>query len=305
MLTTRAQKSKVVQLTLAESTAAQADQRKKEAEVTQSRKRKLQDSEDMLAEYLCPITQELPVDPVVAEDGQCYERSAIEAWFDKSFSVPHGSKSPVTNKTMGKQLVPARQTRNAIEQLVSKGIIVGEAATAWKEKRAEIEGLDCMWRETLGRAHKGDASSMCNVGLNYRDGANGFKKDQSKAVEWIQMSAAKENATAISNMGVFYFNGSGVKQDRGRGMFEMARAAVRGSEHAAAVAGIWFAEGEFFAAGKDDAEAARWFKRSRECAFKDSIDKTRKTRDDWLRLHGFLEEEQEEEEQEEEEEEEE
>jgi len=73
MLTTRAQKSKGVQLTLAESTAAQSIQREKEAAVTSSRKRKTQDSEDMLAEYLCPITQELPVDPVVAEDGQCYE----------------------------------------------------------------------------------------------------------------------------------------------------------------------------------------------------------------------------------------
>tara|TARA_B100000459_G_C8557045_1_gene192202 strand:- start:559 stop:996 length:438 start_codon:yes stop_codon:yes gene_type:complete len=130
---------------------------------------------------------------------------------------------------------------------------------------------------------------MCNVGLNYRDGANGFKKDQSKAVEWIQRSAAEDHATAIANMGIFYFNGSGLTQDKGRGMFEMARAAKKGSEHAAAVAGNWFADGSQFAAGKDNVEAARWFKLSRNCPFKDSVHDVRKTRDKWLRAHGHLE----------------
>ncbi|MBG10252.1 MAG: hypothetical protein CMD92_03710 [Gammaproteobacteria bacterium] len=288
MLNTRKQKSKVTQLTLAESTAAQTAQSENEQAESKNQKRKLQDSEDMLAEYLCPITQELPVDPVIAEDGQCYERSAIESWFNKNVPL-RDFKSPVTNKTMGQHLVSARQTRSAIEQLVNKGIIVGEAATAWKEKRAEIEGLDEKWRASLNNARRGNALSMCEIGLNYRDGTNGFKKDESKAVEWMKMSAAEEHATAVANMAVFYFNGSGVKLDRGRGMFEMARAAKMGSEHAAAVAGFWFAEGAHFAAGKDDVEATRWFKLSRNCAFKDSVKSTRKIRDDWLRRHGHLE----------------
>lgn len=288
MLTTRTQKSKVTQVTLAESTATQTAQRENEQAESKNRKRKVQDSEDMLAEYLCPITQELPVDPVVAEDGQCYERSAIEAWIKKNVPL-RDFKSPVTNKTMGSQLVTARQTCSAIEQLVNKGIIVGEAATAWKEKRAEIEGLDKRWRETLNHARRGNALSMCEIGLNYRDGGNGFKKDLVKAVEWMKMSAAEEHPTAVANMAVFYFNGWGVKLDRGRGMFEMARAAKMGSEHAAAVAGHWFAEGNHFAAGKDAVEATRWFKLSRNCAFKDSVKSTRKIRDDWLRRHGHLE----------------
>ena len=29
-------------------------------------------------EFICPITQELPIDPVIAEDGNVYERVAIE-----------------------------------------------------------------------------------------------------------------------------------------------------------------------------------------------------------------------------------
>ena len=37
---------------------------------------------DLMAdEWICPITQELPVDPVMAEDGRFYERNAIEQSF--------------------------------------------------------------------------------------------------------------------------------------------------------------------------------------------------------------------------------
>ncbi len=32
-------------------------------------------------EFLCPITHLIMVDPVSAEDGQTYEREAIEKWF--------------------------------------------------------------------------------------------------------------------------------------------------------------------------------------------------------------------------------
>ncbi len=31
-------------------------------------------------EYMCPITQELMLDPVFTYDGQTYEREAIENW---------------------------------------------------------------------------------------------------------------------------------------------------------------------------------------------------------------------------------
>ena len=36
---------------------------------------------DVAADLRCPITQELPVDPVIAKDGKIYEREAILEWF--------------------------------------------------------------------------------------------------------------------------------------------------------------------------------------------------------------------------------
>ena len=38
---------------------------------------------NVAADLRCPITQELPIDPVMAKDGKIYERTAILKWFRK------------------------------------------------------------------------------------------------------------------------------------------------------------------------------------------------------------------------------
>ena len=60
--------------------------------------------DEMAEELVCPITQELPVDPVTAEDGRVYERSAIEAHIRGRSA--EALKSPITNEPMGPRLLP-------------------------------------------------------------------------------------------------------------------------------------------------------------------------------------------------------
>jgi len=50
--------------------------------------------EEEPVDYLCPITHELMVDPVVTADGQSYERAAIEQW------LKHSTLSPLTNEPL-------------------------------------------------------------------------------------------------------------------------------------------------------------------------------------------------------------
>ena len=47
-------------------------------ETAQEFRRHKSATEEAFAELVCPITFSLPVDPVIAEDGKVYERSAIE-----------------------------------------------------------------------------------------------------------------------------------------------------------------------------------------------------------------------------------
>lgn len=43
---------------------------------------------DSVSSFLCPITRELMIDPVIDPDGNSYERSAIENWLKQHSTSP-------------------------------------------------------------------------------------------------------------------------------------------------------------------------------------------------------------------------
>ena len=66
--------------------------------------------------FLCPITQGIMSDPVVATDGHTYERRAIEQWFSQGRLT-----SPVTNLRLNTTtLVPNHALRGAITAHASR-----------------------------------------------------------------------------------------------------------------------------------------------------------------------------------------
>ena len=61
-------------------------------------------------EYICPITSDVMKDPVVADDGNSYERAAIERWFQSH------STSPLTNVVLvSNKIVPNRALKSLID----------------------------------------------------------------------------------------------------------------------------------------------------------------------------------------------
>ncbi|QDZ18405.1 hypothetical protein A3770_01p09230 [Chloropicon primus] len=66
--------------------------------------------------YVCPITQGMMRDPVIAEDGYTYEREAITEWVRRS------ARSPMTNTKMkeAKRLIPNHALRSAISEWCQK-----------------------------------------------------------------------------------------------------------------------------------------------------------------------------------------
>ena len=95
-----------------------------------SRKRKFSLAEALESELICPITYEMPAEPVYAEDGRLYERSAIEQWF-----AADNRSSPMTKLPMGTRLVDAVQVRNVIERIVESGELPEERAREWRANR--------------------------------------------------------------------------------------------------------------------------------------------------------------------------
>ena len=51
------------------------------SDATQQESKRVKTAMNSIAdEWVCPISQELPIDPVMAEDGKIYERVSIAKW---------------------------------------------------------------------------------------------------------------------------------------------------------------------------------------------------------------------------------
>ena len=90
-----------------------------------------------LEELVCPLTFELPVDPVYTEGGDVCEREAITALI--RLRGMRNLRSFRTNEPISSHLVEAVAIRNVIEKLVGSGLADHEVANAWKKGREELE----------------------------------------------------------------------------------------------------------------------------------------------------------------------
>jgi antitoxin component YwqK of YwqJK toxin-antitoxin module len=61
---------------------------------------------------ICPITNNIPEEPVMAEDGFIYERAVIQRW------LKYKSHSPMTNEEMGTKIIPSTQLRNVVQMVI-------------------------------------------------------------------------------------------------------------------------------------------------------------------------------------------
>lgn len=233
--------------------------------------------DEMAEELVCPITQELPVDPVTAEDGRVYERSAIEAHI-KGRSA-EALKSPITNEPMGPRLFPAVQTRNNIERMVKSGAIGGDKAAAWQKRIEEEE----MVAETRRKAEGGDRGAMRDLGFWYKDGRKGLAVDLKHSFEWFERAAELDEPAALSACAQALLEGKGVSRDTARGHFMLGAACALGAEHACYLKG-WGHQFGVWGLKKDDKQVARWFRKMPGCSVKNSAI-ARETAAKWLREH--------------------
>ena len=185
-------------------------------------------TEEAFAELVCPITWSLPVDPVTAEDGNVYERSAIEEWLKKQL------KSPVTNLEMGTRLLPALRVKSMIRAMVTSGALTGDKVDAWQLKLEE-EGEVAEMRR---KAEAGDGRAMYNLGIWYENGEKGLAMDEAKAFECYEKSHEAGNASGTSGLGWCYLVGKGVPKCPVHGAILLGQAAERGSKDACFTLGL-------------------------------------------------------------------
>lgn len=234
-------------------------------------------------EYVCPIAQELLIDPVTAEDGRVYEREKIGRWFQEC--EDDMTTSPVTNEPMGFQLFPAHLVKSTLARLVEAGAIVGPLVDTWKAAMAKIEED----RQRVGRlkecAALGEVDAMAELGVSYGKGWIGLAKDAELSFKWNMQAAREGHATAACRTAIAYLKGKGVVMNERRGCEHMFMAAVLGSEHACEFVGYCYANA--LNQYPTDLDAARyWFKKMDTCKHKDSVESTRYRASKWMSRHG-------------------
>ena len=92
-------------------------------------------AQNISEQFICPITQELMVDPVIAEDERMYERSAITEWL-----MNHQTSPLDPSRTLSAAvLISNRAVREAIELLVDSGDIDEELRASWVERKRNYD----------------------------------------------------------------------------------------------------------------------------------------------------------------------
>ena len=189
-------------------------------------------------DLVCPISLELPFDPVIAADGRVYERSEIEMHINSQKDKRGHLKSPYTNERMGTTLLPSPQIKSLIQNSVENGFITGELANKWKEKVEEQKSKE----ELLKEAERGNERAMFRVGDHYDEGEHGFPKDKKLAYYWYEKAHYAGNVKGTALIGACLGIGSGVPKCHKTGIMYLAMAAEKGSNYAAYCLGRALAE---------------------------------------------------------------
>ena len=235
-------------------------------------------NQPLAMEYLCPITRELPVDPVMAEDGRIYERSAIEKHIvtcQSSASLDSNSSnggdqrgdgvdnstnassscqitSPMSGRKMGPTLYDAVQARNTIHFLISSRTISSELIESWKRN------MDV--HDATKGASVGDTSAMIDLASWYYYGCRGLSKDMAKSMEWYKKAANLGCTSAMVALSKHFLLVKGSQHcNLATGIYYLTEAANKGDASAALMLGTSFLRGEN-GVSRDSMLAQKWLK---------------------------------------------
>mmetsp|Transcript_21711 Transcript_21711/g.62272 ORF Transcript_21711/g.62272 Transcript_21711/m.62272 type:complete len:327 (-) Transcript_21711:103-1083(-) len=251
----------------------------------------------MAEEYECPISHNLPIEPVTASDGKIYERKVIEEYIKEQGDHVI---SPCTRQSMNTEVFPALCVLNNIERGIHAGVYDGELAETWKQrmkmkktvedaqKKAEDGNVKAMrnlgdwykegvhelpkdeakaeeWhdkakvKELKGWAENGDSGAMYDLGMMFDNGNNGLKKDEAEAYRWFKQASDAGSVTGMALVGHAQINGWGTKKDLSNGLIRLVSAAKDGSDLACSLLGQYYYEGKH-GVEKDAKQALYWLR---------------------------------------------
>lgn len=135
-------------------------------------------------DLVCPISQELPTQPVVAEDGKVYDQDAWQKYTNRTVrtTTQKRLRSPWSRKLISKEVYCSPPIKQIIEQAVRDGHVPEELCASWKEKlRLQSEF------QKLNHTAKRKPSVWMEIGDRYCNATGGVSKNLQLAYESYEM----------------------------------------------------------------------------------------------------------------------
>lgn len=217
----------------------------------------------LFEDYVCPINLTLIVEPVVAEDGHLYDLSAITKHIRTKNAAKQKMTSPMTNETMGTNLIPVCAVKNAITKLVENGDVDDEIAEEWKadDYTRQLDGGRYNLDEIREYAIQGNEEAMGMMAKAYYFGVS---PDNEKAKEWTQKAANAGNIACMASWAHLF------EENEASIVSFISLAAQSGSDLACLKLGLAHAKG-MYGLPVDKNKAIRWITTGlEECEFKNA-----------------------------------
>lgn len=137
-----------------------------------------------IEKLICPLTMELPTEPVVAADGIVYEHEAWKGYIASFKKSRKGKKdkltSPITKQQIKPKVYPSITIRNIIEDAVQKNLVPDDLCVAWKMKLAQKHEFEVLLAQA---ENSNDEFLLLQIGDEYNYGINTYR-DWDKAIKY-------------------------------------------------------------------------------------------------------------------------
>lgn len=211
---------------------------------------------DILEELTCPLTLELCADPVTAEDGHLYEKTAIASYFEHCRRASLRVKSPVNNVTMGTTLTPALHACSIIERVLTSGALSRTDVAARRQHAFDIIRVQPLMK----RVGDGQVGAMLALGILYSTGDLHVKKNYKAAFEWFCKGSDLGNASCTGMKGIMLCDGVHCEKDVTQGLVDLAFSAGNRSRFSNFMLGLYYERGNH-GLRKDDKAVRHWYNR--------------------------------------------
>lgn len=225
---------------------------------------------DINHKLICPLSKELMVEPVIADDSCTYERFEIMKWIENNEYSPFDKNCKIKYKN----LVVNKSVKNTIITLIKENKISSNIIAKWKIRKKYLSNKYNTYLSKKAIEEKNIKNIICCAingitnSIDYLSDLyfNGIlvKKNINQSLKWCFIGAEKNNVNSQCKLGLAYSDGIGnLKKNYSKAVYWYSKAAKQNNTDSMNSLGVLYYNGGY-GITKDIQKSFEWFKKSAE-----------------------------------------